>query len=271
MEILKRESDSCERAGIDEAYLDVTRRANASFEIAGKIAVELKEQIREKAKLTCSIGIAPNKLLAKIASDHMKPDGLTVIKPEEIPSFIDALPVNKIPGVGTKVEGKLGQMHVKTVEELAALDATTLIQTFGNSLGGYLHKASRGEDDEPVQERTLPIQFSRIATLKQNTRDISEILPLLGELGKSVTEKLTENTMKCRSIGIIAILEDLSIHSRSKTLESPTADVNVVERTSGDLIEQFLRSTPYAKLRRVGIRLTGLSKLGGQTDMTKFL
>lgn len=271
MDILRYHGESFEKVGIDEAYLEFTNRVSGSFEEAKAIAGAIKQQIMEREHITCSEGIAPNKLLAKIASDQNKPNGLTIVQPGDVSGFLTGLPVGRIPGVGRKVEEKLNQLKVQTINQLQTLDALTLVEIFGNSLGTYLYRAARGEDDEPVKERERPTQFSRIATLKKNTRDIAEMLPLLEELSNSVAQKLTKSNMTCKSVSIIAILDDLSIHSKSKTLESPTSDAKTITRTMRELTEQFLQSMPTAIARRVGVKLSGLSRRSGQTDIYKFL
>ncbi len=271
MEILRAHSDSFEKMGIDEAYLDISTRTNGNFAKAEEIAREVKGQTSTKEHITCSIGIASNKLLAKIASDERKPDGLTVVRPEDVNDFLAQLPASRIPGVGKKVEGKLTQLDAKTIPELSALSPTILVESFGRSLGSYLYRASRGEDDEPVKEREGPTQLSRIATLKQNTHELPEMLSLLSELAGSVTAKLKEKGMTCKSVAIIAILGDLSIHSKSKTLEQPTSDEKTVIGAAQELMEEFLESIPTAIARRIGVRLSGLSKPSGQTDISKFL
>ncbi len=271
MEILKANADSFEKVGIDEAYLDISTRTNGSFEQVKKVAAEIKEQILTQEKITCSIGTAPNKLVAKIASDEKKPDGLTIVEPGDVGSFLGQLPASRIPGVGKKVEEKLDQSHVETVAQLSTVDPTVLIEMFGRSLGSYLYRAARGDDDEPVQEREQPTQLSRIATLKRDTHELSEVLPILEELTDSVTSKLKEMSMTCRSVAVIAILNDLTIHSRSKTLEQPTSDGKVIRNAAHVLMKEFLEAKPTTIMRRTGIRVTGLSKPAGQTDISKFI
>lgn len=271
MEILRGHGDAFEKVGIDEAYLDISTRADSSFEQAGNIAGEVKRQILTEEQITGSIGIAPNKLVAKIASDERKPDGLTMVRPEAIRSFLAQLPASRIPGVGKKVEEKLDQMQVKTIAQLSTLSPAILVETFGRGLGGYLFRAARGEDDEPVKEREQPTQLSRIATLKRDTSDLREILPLLAELANSVTAKLKEKGMTCRSVAIIAILNDLSIHTKSKTLEQPSADEKIIVDAAQELMKEFLKSMPVAIIRRTGVRVFALSKPTGQTDISKFL
>jgi DNA polymerase IV (DinB-like DNA polymerase) len=271
MNALRDYADSFEKGGIDEAYLEVTNRTRGDFEKAEELAAELKQQILRQEHVTCSIGIAPNKLIAKIASDHKKPNGLTMVKPEELMTFMAELPVDRIPGVGVKVAEKLGQLNVQTVNQLCTVDASVLIESFGNSLGTFLYHAARGEDDDAVQEREQPTQFSRIVTLKKDTREILEVMPTLEELANSVAQKLAESDMTCKSVSVIAVLGDLSIHSKSRTLESPTSDFGAITKNARDLMEQFLELMPDAVARRVGVRLSGLSKRSGQTDIYKFL
>jgi len=271
MEILRSYADSFEKMGIDEGYLDISTKTSGDFKRAETLAVDVKQDILAKEQITCSIGIAPNKLVAKIASDVRKPNGLTIVRPEHVGSFLEQMPVSKIPGVGRKAEDKLTQIHVETILQLLTVNPSILVETFGKSLGTYLVRAARGEDDDPVKERDQPTQLSRIATLKQNTREHPDIQPVLDELTKSVTNKLKEKNMKCKSIAIIAILTDLSTHTKSKTLEAPTSDATVLKQNANELMAQFLESSPSAIIRRAGVRLSDLSMPAGQTDISKFL
>jgi DNA polymerase IV (DinB-like DNA polymerase) len=271
MTILRTYADVYENLGIDEAYLDVSSRTRNNFDSAHEMAIMIKKQIFTEEHITCSIGIGPNKVLAKIASDQAKPDGLTIVKQDEARVFLSPLPVSRIPGVGKKSEERLTQLNVSTISELSALSPTVLLEIFGKSLGNYLFHASRGEDDEPVKERGQPTQYSRIATLKENTRDLEKIVPLLNDLVKSVTSTMNEERAYGKSVTIIAILTDLSIHTKSKTLESATSDSKLIEGAARQLIEEFLQLVPNATLRRVGVKISNLTKQTGQTDMSKFL
>jgi DNA polymerase IV (DinB-like DNA polymerase) len=276
METLRTQSDAFEQTSIDEAFLDISDRCGDNLDSARDVALEIKKLLLQQENVTCSIGVGPNKLVAKIASDQSKPDGLTIIQPWSVIDFLSPLPVGRIPGVGTKAEEKLERMNVSTIAQLSNLTPAVLVETFGKSLGSYLYRASRGErerlpDDEPVEERKQPTQFSRIATLKQNTTRPEDTFALLGELSQSVSVKLKEQEMTCKSVAIIAILTDLSIHTRSKTLESPSADGKLIEAAAKQLIQTFLQSNPQAILRRVGVKASGLTKPSGQTDITKFL
>jgi DNA polymerase IV (archaeal DinB-like DNA polymerase) len=271
MEILRTWSDVFEQTSIDEAFLDISDRTCFNFDSAGTAALEIKKQLHTQQSMTCSIGIGPNKVVAKIASDQSKPNGLTIIRPEEATNFLSPLPVSRIPGVGKKAEEKLNQLNISTVSQLSHVSAAELVETFGKNFGGYLYRASRGEDDDPVKEREQPTQLSRIATLKQNTRRVEETFTLLTELAKSVSDKLKKHGMACKSVAIIAILADLSMHSKSKMLESPSSDPILIDAAVKQLTEEFLASNREAVLRRLGVKVSNLTRETGQTDMSKFL
>ena len=270
MEILRNQADIFEQTSIDEAFLDVSVTDGFSFDLARETALEIKKQLRTRELVTASIGIGPNKVIAKMASDQTKPDGLTVVTPQDVPTFLASLPVGRIPGVGKKAEEKLIQLNVSTVTDLSELSASKLVEMFGRSVGAYLYRAAKGEDDEPVKERAQPTQFSRIATLKQNTRSPEDTYSLLSELSQSVSDKLKAQEMSCKSVAIIAILTDLSIHSRSKTLDTPSSDTKLIEAAAKQLTLEFLESNPEAILRRLGIKASALTKKSGQTDMSSF-
>jgi DNA polymerase-4 len=154
-----------EDMGIDEAFLDISQSDNTSAEIAGKI----KRKIKDETYLTCSIGIAPNKLLAKIASDMQKPYGLTILTNDDIETRIWPLSVRKISGVGPKNEAYLKDMGVETIGQLAALSLDNLIENFGESYGKYLYQASRGIDDSPLITHWEPKSTSRETTFQTDT------------------------------------------------------------------------------------------------------
>jgi DNA polymerase IV (DinB-like DNA polymerase) len=160
---------------------------------------------------------------------------------------------------------------VSTIAQLSTLSPTILVEKFGKALGSYLYRASKGEDDAPVKERGQPTQLSRIATLKQNTSRPEETFALLSELSHSVSDKLTEQGMTCKSVAIIAILTDLSMHSRSKMLEPASSNGRLIESASKQLIQEFLQSNPEATLRRIGVKVSNLTKTTRQTNISKFL
>ena len=259
MEILRSHGDSFEQVGIDEAYLDVTQRTKGNHQEAEKLAETIKDDVLTRQQLTCSIGVGPNKLVAKIAADIQKPDGLTLVRPEEVESFLSPLPVRRLVGVGKKTEKKLETLGVRTVGQLARLDVQRLIEVFGRKLGTYFHNASLGIDDEPVQERSEPESVSRISTLKEDTRDLAVILDEAYRLCDEVHSRLFQQGLVYRSVSIYVVAGDLSVHSRSKTFENPTSDPETFRKTVKELYEKFL-SESDVEARRVGVKVSNLTK-----------
>ncbi len=248
--------------------MDVTENCGSSKKLP--VASRIKREIYIQQKLTCSVGVGPNKLVAKIAADIKKPDGLTVVPPEHVKAFLAPLPVRSLLGVGKKYEQRLESLHVKTVGQLANFDVQKLIGVFGKHLGTYLHNASQGIDDTPVQERTEPESLSRIATLKEDTRDLDTILQQAYKLCESVHGKLLNQKLVYRSVSIYIVANDLSTHSRSKTFETPTTDLQIFMSTVQELFEKFLNESDI-EARRVGVRLSSLSPVAAeQKQLTSF-
>jgi DNA polymerase IV (DinB-like DNA polymerase) len=256
---LRDYADAFEQVGIDEAYLDVTRKVQGSFEAARVLAQKMKDDVKSQHSLTFSIGIGPNKLVAKIACDSQKPDGLTVVKPEEVTFFLAPLPVDRLIGVGRKTAAKMELLDIRTIGDLARFDVQRLVEVFGKTLGVYFHNAASGVDDEPVQEAGEAESISRIATLKENTRDLAFILEKVGQLTEDVCKELAERKLRFKQVGIIAVMADLSVHSRSQTLEKPASDIEVLRETVRELFEKFLGESEL-EIRRVGVKISHFAK-----------
>ncbi|MDY6959714.1 MAG: DNA polymerase IV, partial [Halobacteriota archaeon] len=162
MEILEAEADLMQQVSVDEAYLDISKRCSNSWDDAKRISEEIKERIKREEDLTCSIGIGPNKLIAKMASKHRKPDGLTVVKEDEVADFLGGSPVSKLHGVGNKTTRVLSDLGIETVFELARADFMELEGAFGRNKAKVLHDKALGIDDSPVEGKDAR-QISRIA------------------------------------------------------------------------------------------------------------
>ena len=268
---LRRYADRFEQVGIDEAYLDVTQRTKANYHEAKELAATIKHEVLVQQKLTCSIGVGPNKLVAKIAADVQKPDGLTPVKPEEVKSFLSPLPVRRLVGVGKKTETKLETLGIRTVGHLARFDVQRLIELFGRKLGTYFHNASNGVDYEPVQERSEPESLSRISTLKEDTRDLPVLLDEAYTLCDDVYSKLLQRGLIYRSVSIYVVASDLSVHGRSKTFENPANDLETFKKAVKELFEKFLAESDI-EARRVGVKVSSLTKKEDlQKQLTSFL
>ncbi len=271
MNILKNFADRFEQVGIDEAFLDVTRRTESSFEKAEELGKKIKNELQIQEKLTCSIGVGPNKLVAKIASDSNKPDGLTIIRPEQVESFLSPLPASRLIGVGVKTREKMQGLGINTIFDLAKYDMQKLTGVFGKTLASYFHKSALGKDDDLVGEKGEAESTSRISTLKQDSRDLSFITEKTDRLCEEIHDAIATERAKFRTVGITATMTDMSIHTRSKTLENPTNDLETMKSTVKELFEKFLNETELGA-RRVGVRISNLAREPkDQKQLTSFM
>jgi DNA polymerase IV (DinB-like DNA polymerase) len=271
METLKSFADGFEQVGIDEAYLEVTQKANGNFEEGRKLAEKVKDEILTQLKLTCSIGVGPNKLVAKIAADIKKPDGLTVVTREQVTIFLAPLPVSRLIGVGTKTRERMQALGINTIFDLSTYDMQRLIAVFGKTLAAYFHNASLGIDDEPVQEKGEATSISRISTLKQDSRELSFILEKTDQLCNEILATIARERIAYKTVGIIVITADMSIHTRSKTLENPNASLEALKGTVKELLEKFFEQNEF-EARRVGVKVSNFAReQKSQRQLTSFM
>ena len=269
MEIIEKYADVFEYVGRDEAYLDVTKKTEIDFHNAEHLAQQLKNEIRNKLKLTCSVGITPNKLLSKIASDYKKPDGLTTVKPEQVEEFLSPLKIREIPGIGKKTEEVFTQMNVHTIEELREIDIFDLNKIFGRKTGGYIFNSAKGIDTEIVKERPPTIQFSKIVTLKKNSKELEFLQENVIELCVQLNKIAIENNKMYRSIGIQFVNEDLSTKTKSRMLKNPVSNENELKKATIQLLEEALVEQ-IMLVRRVGVRISEFSDVEGQSSITNY-
>ena len=259
MQTLRGYADSFEQVGIDEAYLDVTQRTRGSFEAAGDLVQKMKNEVKNQVGIVFSVGVGSNKLVAKIAADSQKPDGLTIVKPENVKMFLSPLPVNRLVGVGRKTGARMDELGIKTIGDLAGYNVQKLMEIFGKNLSVYFHNAANGVDKEPVQETGEAESISRISTLKENTDDLMVVLEKTNQLIEDIHKEVVQRNISFKQVGIIAILTDLSVRSRSKTLETSTRDAEVLRRAVRELFEKFLGESEL-EIRRVGVKISNFIK-----------
>jgi DNA polymerase IV (DinB-like DNA polymerase) len=269
MEIVKESVDVMEQTGIDETFFDVTRLSKGSYETAAAIAAEMKRDILQRERLTCSIGVAPNKVAAKLASDFKKPDGLTIVPDAGLSAFMKDMPVEKLYGVGPKSGKILNDAGVATIGDLARKDPAILDRLFGLKFAVYLHNASNGIDEEPVVSNGAVKQLSRIITLKRDSGDPEEIITQLSPMIEDVHARVLENGFFFRSISVIGVLTDLSTKTRTKTLDAPSRDPLSLKRTAAELVSALVGEKH--ELRRVGIRVSDFSEARAQSSLGEFI
>ncbi len=262
MNILRKYSDKFEGWGIDEAFLDVTSKVKDYVE-AETLARQIKKEIYEKEQLTGSIGIGPNKLVAKIASDFQKPDGLTVVREEESEKFLAPLPVRKLLWVGRKTEQKLKAMGIKTIGDLASFDPTVLAEKFG-VVGTQMYLMAHGIDRSEVEERSEVKSISREITFEEDTSDFGLVLDSLDELSEEVLKDVLRQNLFFKTVTVKARYENFETHTHSKTLPFFTNRLQNLNRTARELLEVYFR--PNRRIRLIGLRVS--SFVSGEKQKT---
>ena len=269
MDIMKESADIFEYVGKDEAYLDVTDRVEGNFDKASHLAQQIKNSIRDKVKISCSIGVSSNKLISKIASDFRKPDGLTMVSPEKVEEFLEQLKIRVIPGIGKKTEEQLTLMKIETIKDLKKLDVFTLNKEFGRKYGTYIFNSARGIDNEPVKERESSTQFSKIATLKKDSNDYDFLAENLNELCIELHEVIQKNKRTFKSVGIQFIFSDLTNKTKSRMLKNPTSSLEELQKNTVQLLKEALEDQKNT-VRRLGVKVSELSEIQGQSDITSY-
>ncbi|GGI19364.1 DNA polymerase IV [Oxalicibacterium faecigallinarum] len=244
-----------ENRGIDEIYIDL----NAYKDDAQGIARRIKQAVHEATGLSCSIGLAPNKLLAKICSDLEKPNGLTILTAAEIPTRIWPLSVKKINGIGPKAAAKLATLNIHTIAELAACDAGVLQENFGRSYSAWLMRVAQGIDERQIVTYSEPKSVSRETTFERDLharQDRAELSALFTHLCERVAGDLVRKNVVGRTVGIKLRYTDFSIVTRDSTLEWPTDDPIAIRQAAGEC----LRRVPLdRRFRLLGVRIGSLS------------
>ena len=263
---IRENGDAFEQISIDEAFLEITEKTGGDFNLSFEIGMQIKNEIKEKENLTCSVGIGPNKLIAKMASSAKKPDGITVVNPDELESFLWPLKVSKLWGIGDVTAGKLQEMGITTIEDLAKHDIDNLVSAFGKARGIWLKQAAAGIDDSPLKEREGSEQIGRIATLPEDTLDIQLISPLLGRLAEDVISKLNSRELSFRTVTVTVINSNFRMYTKSRTLNHPVHSKEILLETAHEIMNEFL-SESRVNFRRVGIRVGDLQKRKGQKSL----
>lgn len=256
MGILGRFSDRVEVAGLDEAYLDLTDCPAPKAR-----ARQLKHDVRAETGLGCSVGLAPNKLLAKIASDLEKPDGLCTLEPERMLEAVGERPATLIPGVGPRTAERLARIGIRTVADLACADASLLERTFGRQLGLSLRERARGQDDRPVVIERAPKSESRETTFPADVSDLATLRETLDRLAESVCSGLAEGAYAGRTVTLKIRLRPFRTHTRSRTIASPTRDLAQIRAIARKLLDDFELDAP---VRLIGIGVAGLVHASGE-------
>jgi nucleotidyltransferase/DNA polymerase involved in DNA repair len=257
--IIRSHAPVVEEAGIDEAYADLSFAG--SYEKAEEVCRAIKDAIRSNERLTASAGIGPNKLIAKIASNEHKPDGLTVVREDEAEAFLEPMPVRKMPGIGPKTEAELAKQGITLVRDLKRFSRQALHELFGKR-GLDFYDEVRGLDESPLQEHYEPKSIGEEETFDQDTRDATFIGERLKTLCQEVMKRFAREGFETfRTVVVKVRFADFETHQRAHTLRNAANSAATLEREALKLLLPFLdrRENPRRKaIRLVGVRVEKL-------------
>ncbi|WP_435146267.1 DNA polymerase IV [Halobaculum sp. P14] len=264
-EILHDCADTVREVSVDEAYLDVTDRTSwdrapdGDRTLAEGFARYVKQRIGREVGAPASVGVAPNMATAKVASDHDKPDGLTVVEPGDAADFLAPLPVDDIHGVGPVTARELASMGIETAGDLADADTSALVDRFGER-GREFSERARGSDDREVTPTGRPKSLSRESAFAAETEDVERKREVVQALAADVAERARSRDAMYRTIGIKAVLPPFDVNTRAESLSGPVDDPELVEEVALDLLAEF-HDDP---VRKLGVRVSNLSFDAGE-------
>ena len=248
-----------EDRGIDEIYIDLSQHDEASSVLAAR----LRDAVFAATGLSCSIGIAPNKLLAKLCSDLDKPRGITVLTAEEVPERIWPLPAKRINGIGPKSNERLARLGIETIGQLAATPPAELVRHFGPASGAWMHRAAHGQDERPLVTASEPKSLSRESTFERDLHarhDRAELGEIFTGLCRRLADDLAHKGYACQTVGIKLRYADFRIVTRDLTLDTAVADAAALRHAAGQCLK---RVSLDARLRLLGVRAGKLVPLTG--------
>jgi DNA polymerase IV (DinB-like DNA polymerase) len=266
MSTLKSFADRFEQSSIDEAFLDVSGRVS-SIESAKKLALDLKAAVKEKHGLTCSVGVAPNKSSAKIASDWNKPDGLTLVPLDSVEGFLAPLPVKVIPGVGTKTQEFLKEKGIESVGQLQKVDGKQLLSWFGKN-GVWLWGVVHGQENIEVREQETPKSLSVERTFREDVGDFAEVRKEAADAASELFRRLNTAHLAYKVGGIKIRFRGFETHTREKTLLTHSESKGLLQETVASLLDEFeSRGKP---VRLIGIRVADLKRATSEASSLDF-
>ncbi len=251
-----------ESRGVDEVYIDFSAVPGGQRQGGRALARLLQKCIFDATGLTCSIGVAPNKLLAKMASEFHKPNGIAIVYERDFEEKFFPLPVRKIHGIGPKTEAKLHALGILTIADLAALEKSMLQQQFGEKYGMWLHEAAAGRDERPVETHSEPVSMSRETTFERDLHaqsDKAELGQIFTQLCERVAADLQRSGYVGKTIGIKIRYADFKIATRDATITVATNDAQAIRLAAGLCLKRVDLSRRF---RLLGVRVGGLQKLG---------
>lgn len=272
MRIIQNYGELFEQVSVDECYMDFTKITNSDFDDAKIFAVSLQKNINDQINLTCSIGVAPNKLIAKIASGINKPNGITVVRQEDAKQFMSNCKIEDIPGVGPKTSKKLESLGIKSVSDISSKSIFELRDALGYKIATFLVNASNGIDYSQIKIRGTSKQIGKIVTLKKDTTSFEKLRLTVENLCKSVFENLESKRQAFRVLTVILILENLQHVSFSRSLKLYSASFDELNKNSLSILNEMVsdNSISLDNIRRMGIVISDLKDISGQDTLLNY-
>jgi len=273
MKIIQNYGELFEQVSIDECYVDFTKITNADFDDAKIFASSLQKNIKDQCKLTCSIGVGPNKLISKIASAVIKPNGITVVNRENAKNFISNCKIEDIPGVGPKTLKKLQPLGIKSISDISRHSIFELRDVLGYKTAAFLLNASNAIDYSQIKSRETSKQIGKIVTLKKDTAELEQISLTTVNLCTSVYENLSNKKQAFKVVTIILILENLQHLSISRSLKLYTASFDEFQKTSLSIVKEMIKNNSISiqNIRRIGVVVSELKDVSGQNSLLNYL
>ena len=264
-EVFREYTPLVQGLSLDEAFLDVSASLSA-FGPAAEIAGEIKQRIRERTGLTASVGAAPNKLVAKIASDLRKPDGLVIVRPGEVQALLDPLPVRKLFGLGEKTAPKVEALGIRTFRDLRLANPDRLRPVFGRYTERVIERAA-GIDDRPVEPDLDEKQVSAEETFETDLRDPARLSSEIVRLADKACARLRRRGLAARCVTVKIRRADFTTYTRQRHVEPATQETRVVTAVALELLHEWITAQPRASVRLLGV---GVSDLGDVPQMDLF-
>jgi DNA polymerase-4 len=262
-QVIREIAPLMEDRGVDEVYIDFTDVPGGQREGGRVLARLIQKSIFQATGLTCSIGVAPNKLIAKMASEFDKPNGISIVHDSDLQARIWPLPARKVNGIGPKADEKLERLGMRTVGDIAAKERDWLVARFGKATGAWMHEVAWGRDDRPVVTESEPVSMSRETTFERDlhaVRDRAELGVIFTHLCEKVAQDLQRKGYVGKTIGIKLRYDDFRIATRDQTIDRFVADARTIRQTAGQCLKRVPLERP---LRLIGVRVGALVRAGG--------
>lgn len=266
MAIIKQYADKFEQVSVDEAFIDISKKAN-DYDEALELAKKLKQEINEKLSLPCSIGVSANKLVAKMASEEAKPNGVKLVKEEEAKEFLAKLPIGELYGVGRKMQEKLEGLGYKTVGDLAKANPVELVQRF-RTYGAELYNYANGRDESDVQENYEVKSIGRERTFDRDTSDRYEITKAIREMSREAGDEMKKAGFAFKVVTLKLRYSNFEEHLKSRSLAHRSTDADEIAAVGTELFDKYAEKGE--EIRKIGVRVSNLAKYKGQKRMVEY-